>query len=234
MDELLNKYETAKRVNHLIAEETKDINQDSSPDEMYQTIRTLRTEIGEAIKDFPTVKTFERQTYIGPNGKCEICGADLNRIFKSKNCVKDISYCWNCGRKIDKKKILKLYDKPFTTIEDLADKFDCDLVNCYLIYIKDYKLIFDKIKDDNRNSIINELMTDSDYHGSIDFENKNIIFFDKNKHFSSEIAVATLYNENTKNLNVFVPYVFDEKSFEKLMLCKTDIENMTEDFSCEN
>lgn len=60
MDELLNKYETAKRVNHLIAEETKDINQDSSPDEMYQTIRTLRTEIGEAIKDFPTVKTFER------------------------------------------------------------------------------------------------------------------------------------------------------------------------------
>lgn len=234
MDELLNKYETAKRVNHSIAEETKDINQDSSPDEMYQTIRTLRTEIGEAIKDFPTVKTFERQTYIGPNGKCEICGADLNEIFKSKNCAKDISYCWNCGRKIDKKKILKLYDKPFTTIEDLADKFDCDLVNCYLIYIKDYKLIFDKIKDDNRNSIINELMTDSDYHGSIDFENKNIIFFDKNKHFSSEIAVATLYNENTKNLNVFVPYVFDEKSFEKLMLCKTDIENMTEDFSCEN
>lgn len=83
--------------------------------------------------------------------------------------MKDISYCWNCGRKIDKKKILKLYDKPFTTIEDL-----------------------------------------------------------------SEIAVATFYNGNIKTLNVFVPYVFDEKSSEKLMLCKTDIENMTEDFSCEN
>lgn len=234
MDELLNKYETAKRVNHLIAEETKNINQDSSPNEMYQTIRTLRTEIGEAIKDFPTIKTFERETYIGPNGRCEICGANLNEIFESKNCAKDISYCWSCGRKIDKRRILKLYDKPFTTIEDLSDKFDCDLVNCYLIYIKDYKLIFDKIEDDNRNSIINELMTNSDYYGLIDFDNKNIISFDKNKYFLSEIAVATFYDGITKTLNVFVPYVFDEKSCEKLMLCKTDIENMTEDFSCEN
>lgn len=233
MDDLLDKYDTAKRVNRLITEETKNINQDSSPDEMYHTIRTLRTEIGEAIKDFPTIKTFERETYIGPNGRCEICGANLNEIFESKNCVKDISYCWSCGRKIDKRRILKLYDKPFTTIEDLADKFDYDLVNCFLIYIEDYRLIIDKIKDDNRNSIFNELMTDSDYYGLIDFENKNIIS-DKNKHFSSEIAVATFYNGNIKTLNVFVPYVFDEKSSEKLMLCKTDIENMTEDFSCEN
>lgn len=70
--------------------------------------------------------------------------------------------------------------------------------------------------------------------GNIDFDNKNIISFDKNKYFLSEIAVATFYNGITKTLNVFVPYVFDEKSCEKLMLCKTDIENMMEDFSCEN
>lgn len=50
MDDLLDKYDTAKRVNRLIAEETKNINQDSSPDEMYHTIRTLRTEIGEPLK----------------------------------------------------------------------------------------------------------------------------------------------------------------------------------------
>lgn len=55
-DELLNKYDTVRRVNRLIAEETKSVNENSPPGEMYHTIRMLRTEVGEAIKDFPTQK----------------------------------------------------------------------------------------------------------------------------------------------------------------------------------
>lgn len=54
IDELLNKYDTVRKVNRLIAEETKSINENSPPSEMYHTIRMLRTEVGEDIKDFPT------------------------------------------------------------------------------------------------------------------------------------------------------------------------------------
>lgn len=97
IDELLNKYDTIRKVNRLIAEETKSINENSPPSEMYHTIRMLRTEVGEAIKDFPTQKMFERHTLIDTDGKCMICGADLKSIREN------ISYCFKCGRRIDKR-----------------------------------------------------------------------------------------------------------------------------------
>lgn len=53
--ELINKWNTVKRVNRVIAEETKNIDENSSFDEALRVIKVLRTEIGDVIKDLPTI-----------------------------------------------------------------------------------------------------------------------------------------------------------------------------------
>lgn len=53
--ELVDKYNTVKRVNRIIAEETKNIDESSSFDEVLHVIKVLRTEIGDVIKDLPTI-----------------------------------------------------------------------------------------------------------------------------------------------------------------------------------
>ena len=52
---LIDKWDTVKRVNRIIAEETKNIDENSSFDEVLHAVKVLRTEIGDAIKDFPTI-----------------------------------------------------------------------------------------------------------------------------------------------------------------------------------
>ena len=54
--ELVDKYDTVKRVNRIIAEETKNIDESSSFDEVLHVVKVLRTEIGDVIKDLPTVE----------------------------------------------------------------------------------------------------------------------------------------------------------------------------------
>lgn len=54
--ELVDKYDTVKRVNRIIAEETKNINENSSFDEVLHAVKVLRTEVGDVIKDLPTIK----------------------------------------------------------------------------------------------------------------------------------------------------------------------------------
>lgn len=53
--ELIDKWSTVKRVNRIIAEETKNINENSSFDEVLHAVKVLRTEIGDVIKDLPTI-----------------------------------------------------------------------------------------------------------------------------------------------------------------------------------
>lgn len=53
--ELINKWNTVKHVNRIIAEETKNIDENSSFDEALHVIKVLRTEIGDVIKDLPTI-----------------------------------------------------------------------------------------------------------------------------------------------------------------------------------
>lgn len=54
--ELVDKYDTVKRVNRIIAEETKNIDESSSFDEVLHVVKVLRTEISDVIKDLPTVE----------------------------------------------------------------------------------------------------------------------------------------------------------------------------------
>lgn len=54
--ELIDKWSTVKRVNRIIAEETKNINENSSFDEVLHAVKVLRTEVGEVIKELPTVE----------------------------------------------------------------------------------------------------------------------------------------------------------------------------------
>ena len=54
--ELVDKYNTVKRVNRIIAEETKNIDENSSFDEVLHAVKVLRTEVGDVIKDLPTIK----------------------------------------------------------------------------------------------------------------------------------------------------------------------------------
>ena len=54
--ELVDKYNTVKRVNRIIAEETKNIEENSSFDEVLHAVKVLRTEVGDVIKDLPTIK----------------------------------------------------------------------------------------------------------------------------------------------------------------------------------
>lgn len=53
--ELIDKCDTVKRVNCIIAEETKGIDENSSFEEVLHAIKVLRTEIGNVIKDLPTI-----------------------------------------------------------------------------------------------------------------------------------------------------------------------------------
>lgn len=53
--ELINKWDTVKRVNRIIAEETKNIDENSSFNEVLHAVKVLRTEIGNVIKDLPTI-----------------------------------------------------------------------------------------------------------------------------------------------------------------------------------
>lgn len=53
--ELINKWDTVKRVNRIIAEETKNIDENSSFDEVLHAVKILRTEIGDVIKALPTI-----------------------------------------------------------------------------------------------------------------------------------------------------------------------------------
>lgn len=57
--ELIDKYDTVKRVNRIIAEETKNIDENSSYDEVLHAVKVLRTEVGDVIKGLPTVE-FEK------------------------------------------------------------------------------------------------------------------------------------------------------------------------------
>ncbi len=54
--ELVDKWDTVKRVNRIIAEETKNIDENSSFDEVLHAVKVLRTEIGDVIKDLPMIK----------------------------------------------------------------------------------------------------------------------------------------------------------------------------------
>lgn len=54
--ELVDKYDTVKRVNRIIAEETKNIDENSSFDKVLHAVKVLRTEVGDVIKDLPTIK----------------------------------------------------------------------------------------------------------------------------------------------------------------------------------
>ena len=51
--ELVDKYDT---VNRIIAEETRNIDESSSFDEVLHAVKVLRTEVGDVIKDLPTIK----------------------------------------------------------------------------------------------------------------------------------------------------------------------------------
>lgn len=53
--ELIDKWSTVKRVNRIIAEETKNIDENSSFDEVLHAIKVLRTEVGDVIKDLSTI-----------------------------------------------------------------------------------------------------------------------------------------------------------------------------------
>lgn len=53
--ELINKWNTVKHVNRIIAEETKNIDENSSFDEALHVIKVLRTEISDVIKDLSTI-----------------------------------------------------------------------------------------------------------------------------------------------------------------------------------
>ena len=61
--ELVDKYDTVKRVNRIIAEETKNIDENSSFDEALHIIKVLRTEVGDVIKDLPTVELKNRKEF---------------------------------------------------------------------------------------------------------------------------------------------------------------------------
>lgn len=53
-EKYINKKFLISRVNKLIAEETKDITANSAPEEMYEVIRCIRTDVVEYIKMLPT------------------------------------------------------------------------------------------------------------------------------------------------------------------------------------
>lgn len=53
--ELVDKYDTVKRVNRIIAEETKNIDENSSFNEVLHAVKVLRTEVGDVIKDLPII-----------------------------------------------------------------------------------------------------------------------------------------------------------------------------------
>lgn len=61
--ELIDKYDTVKRVNRIIAEETKNIDENSSFEEVLHAIKILRTEIGDVIKDLPTIEFEKRKEF---------------------------------------------------------------------------------------------------------------------------------------------------------------------------
>lgn len=61
--ELIDKYDTVKRVNRIIAEETKNIDENSSFEEVLHAIKVLRTEIGDVIKDLPTIEFEKRKEF---------------------------------------------------------------------------------------------------------------------------------------------------------------------------